>query len=140
MTIDLGNALKINKMNYNISSNSDSFIIEDGILTFSKSPNRPQNNYGLIYIKPKSDELPAYRLQIFSHKIPEKLKNTYFDTNGNILNMKTYTDEYLRPILKSNSPKLLFLANYSANARIQSVEDCGPGGNCQIPPPVRYTE
>ena len=58
-SVNLYTAMNISPQAYNIISNSPWFAVNDGILTFPRSADKPQSNYGLIYFIAKSNTLPS---------------------------------------------------------------------------------
>lgn len=120
-----------NTENYNIISNSPWFVVTSGVLSFPRTTNKPQNNYGLIYFLPKSANLPAYRIRIFTHRASANTIGQYFDTNGNILNRTTYLDNYFGSVINANIPFMLYLPA-GTNLRAVAAE--------RVPPPTAGTE
>ena len=116
---------------YNIISTSPWFAINNGILTFPRTTNKPQNNFGIIYFLPKSTNLPIYRMRIFTHKASANTIGQYFDTNGNLINQAAYLDSYFSNVISSNIPYVLYL---SGGTNLRSINAT------RVPPPTAGTE
>lgn len=131
-TVNLLSGMGITNLdNYNIISTSPWFLVTNGILTFPKTTNKPQNNYGIIYFLPKSSNLPAYRMRIFTHRASTNTIGQYFDTNGNIINRTNYLDNYLGNVIDNNIPFTLYLPTGTNLRAITAV---------RVPPPTAGTE
>jgi hypothetical protein len=124
--------------NYHVFSTSQFFPINSsGIMTFPASNNKPQNAYGLIYLLPKSMNLPSYRFRVFTHKLPDATtKALYFNQDGSIKNRTTYITNYFKNVVNNNIPKILHLSDGTTQGgRIKGIDDYD-----RIPPPTVGTE
>ncbi|AFK04006.1 hypothetical protein Emtol_2873 [Emticicia oligotrophica DSM 17448] len=116
---------------YNIISTSEAFIINNGMLSFSKATDKPANNYGIIYFLPKSVNLPSYRLRVFTHRPSTSTINTFFDANGMIKNKSNYLNNYYGDVLTTNTPFILYLPT---GTKLRSIAEI------RVPPPTAGTE
>lgn len=117
--------------NYSIISNSEWFMVTNGILTFPKTTNKPINNYGVIYFLPKASNLTPYRMRVFTHRASANTIGQYFSQSGTLINKSTYVDNYYGNILTNNIPFMLYLPA-STNLRATAAE--------RVPPPTAGTE
>jgi len=131
-TVNLLSGMSItNPENYNIISTSPWFLITNSNLSFPKTTNKPQNNYGIIYFLPKSSSLPVYRMRIFTHRASANTIGQYFDTNGNVINRINYLDDYLGNVIDNNIPFTLYLPSGTNLRAILAF---------RVPPPTAGTE
>jgi len=130
--INLYTSMNINPDAYTIISTSPWFSVNNGVLTFPRGTNKPQNNYGLIYFLPKSSNLPSYRMRIFTHRPSAESVSQYFDSNGNVINRSQYLKNYFINALNTNIPSSL---NFSTETKLRSLAD-----DPRVPPPTAGTE
>lgn len=135
-SVNLYTAMGVSPQAYNIISNSPWFAVNDGILTFPRSPNKPQSNYGLIYFIAKSNNLPSFRMRIFTHRPSRESIDQYFDTNGNVRNRTDYLDKYYFNTMTTDMPATLNFSAKTPNGRIAT----DPPPRKEVPPPTAGTE
>jgi hypothetical protein len=123
---------------YHIISTSPHFTVSSsGVLTFPSSQNKPQNAFGMIYLLPKSTNLPSFRLRVFTHKLPDATTRAlYFNQDGSIKNRANYINNYFKNVVNTNIPKILHLSDGTTQgSRIKGIDDFD-----RIPPPTVGTE
>lgn len=131
-TVNLLSGMGItNADNFNIISNSEWFLITNGVLSFPKTTNKPINNYGVIYFLPKASNMPSYRMRVFTHRASTNTIGQYFSQSGTLLNKSTYVENYYGSIMTSNIPFMLYLPT-GTNLRAVAAE--------RVPPPTAGTE
>lgn len=135
-SVDLYKAMNVNPQAYNIISNSPWFAVNDGILTFPRSATKPQSNYGLIYFIAKSNNLPSFRMRIFTHRPSQASIDQYFDANGNIRNHTDYLDNYYLNTMNTDMPAALNFSTTSPKLRLAG----DPPSKREVPPPTAGTE
>lgn len=135
-TFNLLSAMGItNADNYHIVSTSPYFVVNNGILSFYRpTSGKPTNNYGIIYFLPKSDSSPLMRMRVFSHRPTISIRNQYFDTNGEVINLTTYLGQYFNAIVNNttNVPFVLHIPQGTNNLRVADDN--------RVPPPTAVTE
>lgn len=135
-SVDLYRAMNISPQAYNIISSSPWFAVNDGILTFPRSATKPQSNFGLIYFVAKSNNLPSFRMRIFTHRPSQASIDQYFDANGNIRNRSDYLDNYYFNAMNTDMPAAL---NFSTSVpKLRLAGD--PPSKREVPPPTAGTE
>ncbi|RYU96727.1 hypothetical protein [Emticicia agri] len=134
-SVNLYTAMGISPQAYNIISNSPWFAVNDGILTFPRADNKPQSNYGLIYFVAKSNNLPSFRMRIFTHRPSKTNIEQYFDANGNIRNRTNYLDNYYINAMDTDMPSALNFSKQSPNLKVAD-----PPSKKEVPPPTAGTE
>ncbi|HEY1054068.1 MAG TPA: hypothetical protein VGE24_03010, partial [Emticicia sp.] len=135
-SVDLYKAMGISPQAYNIISTSPWFAVNDGVLTFPRAANKPQSNYGLIYFVAKSNNLPSFRMRIFTHRPSQESVNQYFDANGNVRNRADYIDKYFYNAMNTDMPAALNFSTSSPNLRLAT----DPPSKREVPPPTAGTE
>ncbi len=131
-TVNLLSGMGItNADNYNIISNSEWFLITNGVLSFPKTTNKPINNYGVIYFLPKASNMPLYRMRVFTHRASTNTIGQYFSQSGTLINKSTYVENYYGSIMTSNIQFMLYLPT-GTNLRAVAAE--------RVPPPTAGTE
>jgi hypothetical protein len=99
---DFGSALSINGHNLSITAN---------VLTQSK--------FGVLYIKTNDLSQTQYRLRIYINKLPQLIRNEYFDSSGSPKNAtkfyKNYTQKTIEKINKGIIENKRGLLNIAAN-------------------------
>lgn len=135
-SVNLYTAMGISPQAYNIISNSPWFAINNGVLTFPRGENKPQSNYGLIYFIAKSNNLPSFRMRIFTHRPSRASIDQYFDANGNILNRTNYLDNYYINAMNTDMPSALNFSTKNPNLKLAS----DPPSKKEVPPPTAGTE
>lgn len=135
--VNLYTAMGISPQAYNIISSSPWFAVNDGILTFPRGQNKPQSNYGLIYFIAKSNNLPSFRMRIFTHRPSQNSIDQYFDANGNVRDRADYLDKYYFNTMNTDMPAALNFATKSPNLRVVGTD---PPPRKEVPPPTAGTE
>jgi hypothetical protein len=135
-SVNLYTAMNISPQAYNIISTSPWFAVNDGILTFPRGANKPQSNFGLIYFVAKSNNLPSFRIRIFTHR-PSRIDiDQYFDANGNVRDRADYIDKYFYNAMTTGVPAAL---NFSTSIpKLRLAGD--PPSKKEVPPPTAGTE
>jgi hypothetical protein len=134
-SVNLYTKMGLSPQAYNIISSSPWFAINDGILTFPRGANKPQSNYGLIYFIAKSNNLPSFRMRIFTHRPSRTSIDQYFDTSGNLRNRTDYLDNYYLNTMNTDMPASLNFSIQSPNLRAGD-----PPSKRDVPPPTAGTE
>ncbi|RFS16739.1 hypothetical protein [Emticicia sp. C21] len=135
-SVDLYAAMNVSPQAYNIISTSPWFAVNDGILTFPRSATKPQSNYGLIYFIAKSNNLPSFRMRIFTHRPSRTSIDQYFDANGNIRNRSSYLENYYYNTMNTDMPAALNFSTTSPKLRLAG----DPPSKKEVPPPTAGTE
>lgn len=135
-SVNLYTAMGVSPQAYNIISNSPWFAVNNGILTFPRSPDKPQSNYGLIYFIAKSNNLPSFRMRIFTHRPSRTSIEQYFDADGNVRSRSDYLDKYYFNAMTTDMPAALNFSAKTPNGRIAT----DPPPRKEVPPPTAGTE
>lgn len=135
-SVDLYRAMNVSPQAYNIISTSPWFAVNDGILTFPRSATKPQSNFGLIYFIAKSNNLPSFRLRIFTHRPSRTSIDQYFDANGNIRDRSNYLENYFYNTMNTDMPAALNFSTTTPKLRLAS----DPPSKKEVPPPTAGTE
>lgn len=124
--VDMTEKLQLNKADYQVSSTSEWFKVVDKNVVFIQAETKPTNTFGIIYFKPLKADLPTYRIRVFYHRVPQNIKETYFQ-NGKVIDVDKYHKEYFKAIVDTNTPTCLFLTKTARE--MEDASHCPPGGS-----------